>query len=149
MGNLDNKKDLQLINNLTDLLSDSSSQTIEEVHEELRMLGIDGKAFSEKVKEKIEAVAENQRVSWISKARKEMSQFSKNNINSQIASNDRQTLLNMLKELVLRMTHAGFEVPQAYFHKFNSSTVDDLKSMIEDLQEIENLSKKKTRDNNG
>lgn len=143
MSDQNDTKEVNLIYYLSDLIADSSTQSIEEVHQELLDMGIDGKDFTAKIKEKVASAVEKERLSWIENARKEMSQAFKPAIASKTVPKDRASIVSILKEKIIGLTNAGYEVPEAYFHKFEYATNEDLLTIIEDLEQLEAKSKKK------
>jgi len=143
MSEPSNEKDIKFMEFLSDLIADSSNQSIEEVHEDLKQMGINGHDFTAQVKEMVAQAVERERVSWIPKAQKEMVQSSIQIIVNKEVPADRASILSKVKDKIDELVNAGFEVPQATFHKLEDASDEDILSILEDLECLESMSKKK------
>lgn len=115
----------EVINALLDLSADED-RTFEEAEAELRAAGVDVQAFLGRVKGRIKAQAEEDRLAWLSEARRGLAAVKPKKAHRDYKELDRGALMALVQE----------RQAQVAFHKLNEQTDDDLRTMLMDLDEL-------------
>ncbi|MGD0679577.1 MAG: hypothetical protein ABSC94_29665 [Polyangiaceae bacterium] len=116
----------EVINALLDLSADED-QTFEEAEAELRAAGVDVHAVLGRVKGRIKAQAEEDRLAWLSEARRGLAAVKPKKAHRDSTELDRGALMALVQE----------RQAQVAFHKLNEQTDDDLRTMLMDLDELD------------
>lgn len=107
--------------------SADEEQTYDEAAAELRVAGVDVEGFIGRLKVRLQAQADEERLSWLSTARQGMSAVRAPRALQDYRGLDRQALIARVTE---RQAQVGF-------HKLEEQTDDDLRSMLMDLDELD------------
>lgn len=99
---------------------------------ELRSAGVDVSAFLAKVHEGIARVEDEERLAWLRAARETASKPERTRSASKYAGLSRAEL-----EGLVRKRDVGGGEASAYFHKLEKHTEEDLRTLLEDLDDLE------------
>jgi hypothetical protein len=115
----------EVISGLLDLSADED-QTFEEAEAELRAAGVDVAGFVGRLKVRLQAQSEEDRLAWLSGARRGLSSARTKTAARDYKDLDRTALTALVQE---RQAHVAF-------HKLAEQTDDDLRTMLMDLDEL-------------
>lgn len=113
--------------------SEDYEQTPEEAEHELRAAGVDVVGFVGRLKTRLTDQADEVRLGWLTTARATLKTTADISVRERYAAMDRKTLLAALK---IRQTSSP-EQAQAYFHKLNEVKDDDLRTLLTDLDDLD------------
>lgn len=107
-------------------LSADDDQTFEEAEGELRTAGVDVQAFISRVKMRIQAQGEEDRLAWLSEARRGLASARTTRSARDYKDLDRAALITLVQE---RQAHVAF-------HRLQEQTDEDLRTTLMDLDEL-------------
>jgi hypothetical protein len=108
-------------------------QTPEEAEEELRAGGVDVTGFVSRLKSRLADQAEEVRLAWLTAARENLKTPANVAAREEYAAMDTKGLVAALKGRQAVSPVAA----QAYFHKLDELTDDDLRTLLTDLDDLE------------
>jgi hypothetical protein len=115
-----------VINALLDLSADED-QTFEEAQAELGAAGVDVAGFLGRLNARLKTQAEEERLAWLSDARRALSSARVKKAARDYKDLDRTALIALVQE---RQAHVAF-------HKLEEQTDDDLRTTLMDLDELD------------
>jgi hypothetical protein len=113
--------------------SEDYEQTPEEAEEELRAAGVDVGGFVGRLKTRLTDQADEVRLAWLTTARATPKTPADIPVRGKYVGMERKTMLAALK---LRQTSSP-EQAQAYFHKLDEVKDDDLRTLLTDLDDLD------------
>jgi hypothetical protein len=116
----------EVINALLDLSADED-QTFEEAQAELGAAGVDVAGFLGRLNARLKTQAEEERLAWLSDARRALSSARVKKAARDYKDLDRTALIALVQE---RQAHVAF-------HKLEEQTDDDLRTTLMDLDELD------------
>lgn len=111
---------------------DKETSTNGNVDDELAAAGADVPAFLARVRERIAQVEEHDRLSWRAEARQKMAAHQQQRTGRYDALDHAALVAE-----VTRRQAAGTSAAQAFFHKLEKLTEDDLRTLLEDQDALE------------
>jgi hypothetical protein len=139
----------EFLDQFSKFLGDASGQSLTELEDELRNLGIDPDAVVQRVENLVASSLEANRLAWQEKARSERECALRWLAQSRLPSRDEEDLKEQVSGLLASLSKQG-AVPgiQAYWSKFEKATEQDLRVLLEDLQRLDVLLRLKKGDDN-
>jgi hypothetical protein len=107
-------------------------QTAEEAEQQLRAAGVDVDGFVTRLKERLAKQADEVRLGWLTAARARISKSRATAIPYNYKTMSRASLIVALKERQSSPAQA-----QAFFHKLDEVTDEDLRTLLMDLDDLD------------